>query len=259
MDDFQKRIDCWKDTIKLCNNLQLISQPSIKHRYQEQEIPQKRYLSTEISVENNDSIYIGLELKTHGNDPLVLNFADDAFPGGHVAVGSGAQEESLFRRTNYHQTLNHDTGFYPLNDTDVVYSPGVIVLKDLAFEKYPYPQTLSFIACPGLRHPSLLQGNTLRVEDMELLTRKIETIFQVGYLYKHDCLVLGALGCGAWNNPPTEVATIFKYVCQKWDGVFKKVVFACFEINTRDYIVKPKNAHISNYNVFKDVLVVNDV
>ena len=195
-------------------------------------------------------------LMVHNKNPLVLNFADDVFPGGHVAMGSGAQEESLYRRTNYFTTLGHFTGFYPLEGTDVVYSSDVLVIKDLEFNLLKDFKPLCFIACPGLRHPSLLAGDKLRTTDRELLKKRIETIFQVGYIYGHDALVLGALGCGAWNSPPEEVARVFKEVCEAWDGVFSTIIFPCFRVDTKDYIVKTRNSMkgICNFEVFSSVV-----
>lgn len=259
MEQFDRRIACWKDTKELSAALGLTCPAPTKHFHQPMQIDEKKrqHHTTTLAVLNQDSICTGLNLKDQGFRPLVLNFADDVFPGGHVAMGSGAQEESLFRRTNYHQSLNHDTGFYPLEGTAVVYSPGITVLKDLDFNTYETLSTLDFIACPGLRHPPLYSGR-LRPEDRRLLKEKIETIFQVALEHQHDSLVLGALGCGAWNNPPQEVASIFKEVCAEWDQVFRVIAFACFEVNTADYIVKTRNHFngVSNFQVFQDVLQV---
>lgn len=253
--DFEKRIECWKDTVDFCNRNTLVAPSSTKYVFNPNYslTGLQRYARTDVTIQNKDSIEIGLEFKRRGLNPLVLNFADDVFPGGHVAVGSGAQEEALFRRTNYFTTLTHF--FYPLEGTQSVYSPNVSVIKDPDFLYYPEVKHLSFIACPGLRHPPLTKEGDLRDEDEKLLSEKIETIFQVAYEKRHDCLVLGALGCGAWNNPPEEVARLFKRVCLKWDSIFREIVFAVLEVDTKDYIVKTRNSMlgISNFKVFGNV------
>lgn len=257
MVDFEKRIKCWKHTLAYCEENDLNPKASSLHTYQQTADPMREFPRTLVTVEDQDSIYAGLELKGAGYNPLVLNFADDVFPGGHVAMGSGAQEESLFRRTNYHQTLHHGTGFYPLEGTESVYSPDVTVIKNLDFILLPEFKKLSFIASPGLRHPPLTIENKLRPEDRTLLQNKIETIFQVGYAYGHDSLVLGALGCGAWNSPPEEVAGVFREVGERWNGVFRKIVYAIKKNSDKDYIVRTRNSFlgICNHKVFTRVLL----
>jgi uncharacterized protein (TIGR02452 family) len=51
----------------------------------------------------------------------------------------------------------------------------------------------------------------------EAMTCKVRTIVQVAARNGVTHLVLGALGCGAYGNPPVEVARIFKRVlCGDW-------------------------------------------
>jgi len=45
-------------------------------------------------------------------------------------------------------------------------------------------------------------------------------------IQKYDCLILGALGCGAFNNPPHEIAKIFCEICSIYAQNFKRIVFA---------------------------------
>lgn len=42
------------------------------------------------------------------------------------------------------------------------------------------------------------------------MQNKIDMIFKVGIKHDHKQLVLGALGCGVFNNPTEEVAKMFK-------------------------------------------------
>ena len=80
-------------------------------------------------------------------------------------------------------------------------------------------------------------------------------MFQIALHNNHDSLVLGALGCGAWNNPPEDVIEIYKDVIKKWDGVFKTIVFAILEIDNKDYIVKNKSMfRKSNWHIFNENL-----
>lgn len=56
---------------------------------------------------------------------------------------------------------------------------------------------------------------------------KIKTILALAAFKNHDCVVLGAFGCGAFNNPPLHVAELFKYVILKYfQNIFEIVAFA---------------------------------
>ena len=44
---------------------------------------------------------------------------------------------------------------------------------------------------------------------------KIRTILHIGLKHGHDYLVLGALGCGAYGNPPADVARLFHEVIEE--------------------------------------------
>lgn len=50
---------------------------------------------------------------------------------------------------------------------------------------------------------------------LDITRCKIRTIFRIGLLHGHDALVLGAFGCGAFHNPPEEVARLFHEVMEE--------------------------------------------
>jgi len=56
---------------------------------------------------------------------------------------------------------------------------------------------------------------------------------------------LGALGCGAFRNPPQHIACLFRNVLKEseFQGVFNHIVFAVLDI-----------AKTSNFKIFNDVL-----
>jgi len=60
-----------------------------------------------------------------------------------------------------------------------------------------------------------------------------------------DVLILGAFGCGAFNNPPKIVAKVFKELLSNYS--FKTVEFAVF----------CRDEHVGdNYDVFKDTFEI---
>jgi uncharacterized protein (TIGR02452 family) len=214
--------------------------------------PVPLHTTTEISVINADSIDAGKALKDAGYNPVVHNFASDMYAGGGVAGGSSAQEESLWRRTNLCETQFQS--FYPLRPrpAEGVYTPMATVFKSKESEGctlLPTPFQLSFIAVPAIRNPDVSASGAMFSRDAALFREKVELVFQVAAAAGHDSVVTGAFGCGAWNCPPAQVAAIFGEVLAKYNGVFKKVVFACYHVPAagRDYGVQS----VSNYEIFK--------
>jgi len=182
--------------------------------------------------------------------PLVMNLADDVRPGGYVDVGACSQEECLFRRTNLCKSL--DPALYPIRPDEAVYSPSIVVFKRGEHELYqPLDEAfrVDVVSCPGLKYPPLAEGR-LRPEDVEVLKNKVRLILQVCETYGHPTLIAGALGCGAWCNPPEDVARAFKAVFEEQPRtVVRRVVFA---------ILKPKgifnpNLANANFEVFRRV------
>lgn len=60
---------------------------------------------TFVEVVNEDCLETAVRLKEEGFNPAVLNMASRRNPGGGVTGGAGAQEETLFRRTNLYRSL----------------------------------------------------------------------------------------------------------------------------------------------------------
>lgn len=140
--------------------------------------------------------------------------ASDFKPGGGIEKESTAQEESLFRRTNYASyTLTHN--FYPLKGNEIVHSPDVTVFKDERYNLLNSTFRVSMVACAAIRNPKVI-GKSYSLEDKKLMRNKIRAIFNIAMIYGHKTLILGALGCGAFNNPPEEVATIYKEVIAEY-------------------------------------------
>lgn len=78
-------------------------------KFYNSEIPmidvRRSYDTTIVKVENIDCLHAGAALKKSGYNPAVLNMASSSNPGGGVINGAGAQEETLFRRTNLFRSL----------------------------------------------------------------------------------------------------------------------------------------------------------
>jgi uncharacterized protein (TIGR02452 family) len=156
----------------------------------------------------------------HKTKVCVLNMASALHPGGGVLNGSLAQEESLCMRSTLFASLNPD--WYRLPDLACVYTPNVLVFRDTDFKPLkPVDQFyVDVISVAALKNPDLTkiekEGKEEEVygstKDKEMMVAKIRGLFDVAKSKGVTHLVLGALGCGAYHNPPKEVARMFKRV-----------------------------------------------
>ena len=181
-------------------------------------------IETTVEIENTDTITASLDAIKEGYKPLILNMANDYTPGGGFLTGAIAQEEHLFRCTNYFRTLTE--GMYPIKRDEIIYSPKVHILKDANYDNLDEPQSAAFVAVPAIQRPHLKFGQKLLPWDYSATFKKVNMIYQLGVIGNHDCLILGALGCGAFRNPPQEIAKIFCSVTSQFVQKFKKIVFA---------------------------------
>lgn len=183
----------------------------------------------QLSIENCDSFELAMRYQARGFNPLVLNMASNYKPGGGVATGARAQEEALFRCSNYFQCL--DARNYPLPDNRIILSPLVHICKDAQYNLLPKLVPVACLAVAAIRKPSAYVDRRgwecyRDASDLDLMRAKINAIFETGIAYGYDTLVLGALGCGAFANPVHTVAQLFKEAIHKYAAHFKNIGFA---------------------------------
>lgn len=248
------RIAIWKETEAIAHKIG--SPPTMKFRPDHVRDPVRRGYATVVNVQDADCIDVAKEMQDRGLRPVVLNLSDDCAAGGVVDLGSGAQEESLWRRTALSATQHQ--GFYPLceeGQVSLLYSPAVPVLRDTEDTGYawlPSPFYLDFIACPALKYPRWVRSaeapeGDLRDNDKERLALRLRHILRVAAQMGNDAVVLGPMGCGAWRNPPGAVADVFARVLPEFDGVFCEIVVAALTTKV--------GFQSTNAAIFTDVLM----
>lgn len=202
---------------------------------------------TIVKVENIDCLLAAKNLLNEGYHPAVLNMASRQNPGGGVQNGAGAQEENLFRRSILFQSLYQFAPFasnfglhkskhqYPLDrNFGGIYTPHATVFRGTEQDGYPLldtPYQMSFIAVAGINRPALASPERIAPELVEPIKNKIRTIFRIGLLHGHDSLVLGALGCGAFRNPPSHIARLFHEVMEEkeFKNKYRLLLFAILD------------------------------
>lgn len=190
-----------------------------------------------ILVVNEDTLNAAMDLDCNDGDVLVLNLASDLAPGGGVSSGAMAQEEELFRRTDYCCRINR--GFYPLKGDSFIGTEGVTIFKDEDYKKIDDTRSFDFIAMPAVRKPILDYeddgSSSYRDKaDEDAMRRRINLILRFAVLENKTHLVLGALGCGAFRNPVCRVAEMFRDVLNEYGGYFEEVVFAVLVTDSKN-------------------------
>lgn len=225
---------------------------------------------TQVIVSSKRSLAAAETYAKKGKKVCVLNFASATNPGGGVINGSSAQEECICRATTLYPCLNTEemwNSFYlphrkaqnPLYNNDCIYTPNVCVFKsDINFPELLNQNewwNVSIITCaaPNLRlkpsnfmnpfagdKPSNINQNELE----QLLTKRIKRIFDIALLNENEVLILGAFGCGAFQNPPQVVAKVFYNVMQNYLGYFETIEYAIYH----------SEREISNFEAFVNVM-----
>ena len=225
---------------------------------------------TQILVQKGDCLAKAEELVQQGYHPAVLNFASAGHPGGGVQTGARAQEETICRRSTLTRSIFSmdakyasqygyplfDGNHYPLTkslDFSMIYSPEVTVFRgagqDYTLMEQPFNIAVITNAALNLRgrHSMRLTPDGHMPDEAKDITRnKIRAILRVGLVKGHDSLVLGAFGCGAFCNPPQEMAQLFKEVLEEseFKDRYRLILFA---------ILSDHNDKSSNFQAFESV------
>ena len=220
---------------------------------------------TTVKVVDKDCMLEGIRLLDEGYRPAVLNMANRRTPGGGVLNGAAAQEETIFRRTNIFRSLYQFAPFagdygirrsalqYPMDrNFGGIYTPSVSVFREEegnGFRLMEEPRELGFISVAGMNRPDLRPNGMIVDHLVEPIRHKIRTILRIGLAHSHDSLVLGALGCGAFCNPPAQIACLFHEVLmeKEFADKYRHISFAILE----DHNSRRDHNSEGNYLPFK--------
>ena len=225
---------------------------------------------TDISVSTDRSYQAAMRLYKEYPDAkiAVMNFANAFQAGGGVIDGASAQEECLCRTSTLYPLLyrislrdtfykHHNDKKTPKASDSLLYTEGVIICKtdeDLP-KRMPKEDWVTVdvitIAAPDLRRKSnqyvpLVDGGSY-MNNAELFGYQVKRIIHMltcAAAKKADILVLGAFGCGAFENDPEVVANAFKTAIGVFPKVFEQIEFAVY--------CSPRDSQ--NFDVFKKIL-----
>ena len=205
----------------------------------------------------------------------VLNFASATNAGGGVMKGSNAQEEAICRCSTLYSCISdsrvvsqfHDKHRQDLKsdqinalyNDDCIYTPKVTVFRNdtdmptLLPEKLWYEIDVISCAAPNLRSkPSNAMNpdsgskavNIKPSELLELHKKRMSRILDIAKANGAEVVILGAFGCGAFQNSPDVVARAMKETVKKYLYSFETIEFAVY--------CPPRDT--KNYDVFKRTL-----
>lgn len=222
---------------------------------------------TVIEVINQDCLYAASDMINEGLNPLVINNASFSRPGGGVENGAAAQEENLCRRTNLFKSLyqfREDLALqygikpaekqYPLPMRfGAIYSPGIVVFKASEDKNYEYldkPFIVDILTIAALKNPILTNDGMMMDDDKNIVRDKIRMMLNLALDWENDSVVFGAFGCGAYKNPPEEIAKLFKEVINEpnYKNKLKKITFAILDDGNSHRVHNPRG----NFIPFKE-------
>ena len=173
----------------------------------------KYFRSRNVQVVEEDMLEVARRLVQQGKTVAVLNMANAWIPGGGFRTGRGAQEENLHRRTDAFRFLEQQRENYPIPEDACLVSAEVTVLRGAEADGYPFlsPFRITLVSCAAVFKPKLTKMLDYAYSvDRRSMERKIAAIMNAVAQTGCDSVILSALGCGAFGNPPRIVAEIFR-------------------------------------------------
>ena len=262
--------EIFEDTVKQCTTndklIEAVNQ-SIRRQYivKEQDCVEYNTInrtydkSTKLLVSKKKTLEAAQQYK--GKKVAILNFANAISPGGGVVNGAIAQEECICRCSSLYMNLIQENvieDFYQIHEKayrkgnlpygsndDCIYTPNVMVFKsDEEFPELLPKDEWMFVDVITCAAPCLIGCNIQEDKLREIHRKRIRKILDIAKSEGEEVLILGAFGCGAFQNPVEIVAEEMVNVVKEYQNCFETVEFAvyCSEKDKR------------NFEVFKSVV-----
>jgi len=209
-----------------------------------------QFSTTEFEVKNETTL-MGSEpiAKTQKFQKIgVLNFASARNPGGGFLKGAQSQEESLARSSALYKSLlkcpdyyNFHRSYHSLLYTDrMIYSPSCPVFKNDDGTLLEKPYLVDFITSPAPNAGMILKNQPQDAGKIqEVLKIRGSKLLSLAAYRGCDALILGAWGCGVFQNEPSMVAQMFADFLlakgQFW-GRYKNVIFSVLDTRKQQKI-----------------------
>jgi len=173
-------------------------------------------------------------------------------------TGFGTLEQTLFWRSNLWEFLDTPKSvpnrLYPIPDQCALYAKDVLFIRGNEQNKgyaFVEPMKIDVVAIGALKNPQTKRNQEgfetyANPSEKEHMLNIIRTILQSCVQNGSRNIVLGAIGCGQYKNPPIDVALLFRQALSEYGGYFHNVVFA-LRNNGKPY-------GVGNYETFRKIL-----
>ncbi|MDG4864837.1 TIGR02452 family protein [Streptomyces sp. T-3] len=209
-------------------------------------VPAGAPVTTVIEVTGESSLEAARRLAGETSGPVaVLNFASARNPGGGYLNGAQAQEEALCRASALYVCQLRAPEFYdhhraerdPFYSDRVIHSPAVPVFRDDRGRLLDEPYEAGFLTSPA-PNAGVIARRTPELADRipAALAARAERVLEVAAACGYRRLVLGAWGCGVFQNEPAQVAEAFRALLTgeaRFARRFEHVVFGVLDRSGR--------------------------
>ena len=205
-------------------------------------------IQNKIALLDMDTVSAIIEMnKQRKNNERIcaLNFASYKHPGGGFLHGLMAQEEALCHESILYNILKSFSSYYNWNSWHLnnnLYINRALFTPDVLFFREDKLYYCDVITCAAPNKRAAKQYKGMGDEDnSKALKSRCRFILDVAEAREIDVLILGAFGCGVFEQDPKEVIDIFLELLKNYR--FKEVIFAVpSKINGKSS---------ENYNIFK--------
>jgi uncharacterized protein (TIGR02452 family) len=193
----------------------------------------------ELTDETTLEVAKRLAKENASEDAFVLNFASAKNPGGGFLRGTIAQEESIAYASALYATLTPHAEMYDYNRRNgtalysdwMIYSPRVPVFRNDDGSLIQKPYTATFLTSPAVNAGALRQNEPNKTHLIVPVNReRARKFLWIANRENHQTLILGAWGCGVFQNDPLEIAAMFKdLLAGEFENCFRRVIMAIYD------------------------------